>query len=149
MLRNMRPPLRGTPDQVRANSTAITAARSPAARGRPVTAAIRVDQVIQREPDRLAVAERPEREQDGKGPPEGHLPADRRREPSIQREVPCQREEHRDAVVDVDGADEVPGLPLEREPAARAARPHAEGAVEERRPAAPRTAEGEPAPERH
>src|SRR5262249_23744644 len=52
--------------------------------------------------------------------------------PPVEREVAGQGEGHRQAIVDVDGADEVTRLPLEGEPTGQAGRPHAEGLGEDR-----------------
>src|SRR5215831_15455775 len=76
-----------------------------------------VHQVVEAEPEALAVAEEPQREQDGEAAPHEELEADRRAQPGVEREVAGDGGQRGGPVVQVDGAHEVAGLALEDEPA--------------------------------
>src|SRR5262249_59394914 len=75
--------------------------------------------------------------------PDRYLNPRERRQPGLEEEVAEYREPDRQAVVDVNRADEVPGLALEEQPARRTAGQHAHQAAEQGGPAAARASEPE------
>src|SRR5437867_13222946 len=91
-----------------------------------------VDKVVEGQPQALAVAEEPQREEDAKRPQENQLPVQRQTEEVVQDEVAGDRDEHGSGVVDVDRAHEVPLLALERESTQGTGREEGEPSPEDR-----------------
>src|SRR5204862_165818 len=108
---------------------------------------IRIDAVLDGQPEAAAVAEEPQREHDAERKPDSELRGCGKVGPAPEQEVPGDGHEGGDRVVDVDRADPVALRALEPEVAHRADLVHREPAAVERCAAAPRAPQPETAPD--